>query len=194
MVTGLRRRGQTQGLRLALRTSLLSASALRLGRTQTPVSRLGCWAHRFPRTQGVCRQQIPKLCGFGASPSLPKSHTLPPTQGQLAKLLLSLSDPVKYAEYQQNPDAVFDRFNLTMATVLRSEAAGAGLIRAQADLTDDIIGLNAEHPVVTNATQGWKSKSTSWFENHQEAHHMIADNEYGAILVAEDGQLCRIMV
>lgn len=45
---------------------------------------------------------------------------------QLARLLLSLSDPVEYAEYQENPEAVADRFKLTNGdrAALRSGKSG----------------------------------------------------------------------
>jgi hypothetical protein len=112
---------------------------------------------------------------------------------QLAKLLLSLSDPVNYAAYQINPDALLDRFKLTNGDRAALRSGRSGWIRVQANLTDDIAGLSAEHQAVINASQGMEVEVDLMVEIHAEAHDMIAENEAGAIVEAENGQLYRVL-
>ena|ERR1700684_549587 len=112
---------------------------------------------------------------------------------QLAKLLLSLSDPVDYATYQENPDAVVDRFKLTNGDRAALRSGKSGWIRVQANLSDDIVGLNSEHPAVANASRAMEIEADLMVENHQEAHDMIAENEAGAIVEAENGELYRVL-
>jgi hypothetical protein len=110
---------------------------------------------------------------------------------QLAKLLLSLSDPINYAAYEENPNSVVDRFKLTDGDRAALRSGGSGWIRAQAKLADDITGLSGEHPAVIDASQAVELEVM--VEIHAEAHDMIAENEPDAILEAENGQLYRIL-
>lgn len=53
--------------------------------------------------------------------------------------------------------------------------------------------MNSEHPTVANASRAMEIEADLMVENHQEAHDIIAENEAGAIVEAENGQLYRVL-
>jgi hypothetical protein len=112
---------------------------------------------------------------------------------ELAKFLLAVADPTKLQEYHNAPEQFLSCFKLTPGDHAALRSGKSGWIRVQANLADDISGLNGNHPTVLAGSHGLEIEIDLMIENQTEAHDLVAEQGIGMIVVGDGGKLFKVV-